>query len=60
MGFLYLYLIVPNLVISQYWQGARMESGGKDRSRDNSPFSKVFYGDGFSRKGYLEKLFLLS
>jgi hypothetical protein len=60
VGFLYLYLIVPNFAISQYWQGARMESGGKDRSRDNSPFSKVFYGDDLSSKGYLEKLFFLS
>jgi hypothetical protein len=60
VGFLCLYLVVPNLAVSQYWQRARMESGGKDCSRDNRPFSKVFYGDDLSSQGYLEKLFLLS
>ena len=60
MGLLYLYLVIPNLAVSQHWQGRRMESGGKYRSRDNCPFPKVFYGDDLYSKGYLEKLFFLS
>lgn len=59
MGLLYLYSIIPHLALSQYWQGASMESGREDRGPDNCPVSEILYGNDNYGKGYLEQLFFL-